>query len=582
MIKKYISIALTSVAVLATSCSDFLDQDNRSNVSTDDFYATSTGFESLTNSMYSSLRRMYSDQQPHLWVGGTDIYGDGKSSGVAFTYYTFNASDGTIKNFYDFSYKGIQLCNAVIAYSDQASHAKKAQYVAEARVLRAWYYFQLVQQFGGVPLANDLYNYAAMSHERASLKDTYNFIVNELEDVCKDGSPLLSRNDASSARANKRAAQFLLAKVYLTRGWLNGQDVENIEENIAEATDFANAEKYANLAIAGEEPSISIEDAFDIKNEACNEFFWSVQFNGDAVEDPKNDGSYQMAQFGAYMGGAECANNKAIDGNYACELNMHKNFDKGDGRYEQTFMLEIYGDGASTAATNYFAYYNKSIKTIQYYYAPWWATDADIDAWKASKTAEQLAKLTYICKTIENGGIAPSNGAAETFTNRRQMDLGVPAIKKFDDYTPNSIANRNSTCSMHDVSLARLGEAYLVAAEAALQQNHLADAAGYITTLRKRPGTVKPGFETEMTVAAADMNIDFILKERVCEMAGEYVRWTDLKRTHKLIEYVSSRQEDPINVGNLKGSDGKYRILRPFPQDAIDLNKADVKQNPGW
>jgi hypothetical protein len=130
--------------------------------------------------------------------------------------------------------------------------------------------------------------------------------------------------------------------------------------------------------------------------------------------------------------------------------------------------------------------------------------------------------------------------------------------------------------------LARLGEAYLIAAEAYIQTNQAAKAAEMINTLRQRPGTIKPGFEAEMAVKAADMNIEFILKERACEMAGEYVRWTDLKRTHKLVEYFTTYNEDNVPAANIKGVDGKYKILRPIPQSAIDLNKAEMTQNPGY
>lgn len=576
MNKKYFgSIALASIAMLSASCSDFLEQDNRSNVSTESFYTTSTGFESLTNSMYSSLRAMF-NMQPNLFVGGTDLYGDGKSESVEYTYYTLTPASGGLKTFYDNCYKGIQLCNAVIAYSEKTQQtALVPQYVAEARVIRAWYYFQLVQQFGGVPLANEQYTSAVMSFERSSLKDCYAFIISELEAVA-NGSDL---KGAAPVRANKRAAQFLLAKAYLTRGWLNGQGDEAIEENIAEASDFANAEKYASAAIGSQVPAESIETAFDVNNEGSAEFFWTVQYSGDAVNNPKNDGSYQMAQFGAYLGGAEMPNNKAIDGNYSPLFNLHKQFDKGDGRYEQTFMLEYHGE--SVPKSNYFGFYNDKDSKIWCYYAPWWATDEDIDAWKAAH-AGQLADGFIVSKTAIEGGIAPSNGAAETYRNRRHMDHGVPCIRKFDDYSANSISNRNSTCSMHDVSIARLGEAYLVAAEAAVMQNKKGEAANYINTLRKRPGTVKAGFEEAMTVKEGDMTIEFILKERACEMAGEYVRWTDLKRTHKLIEYVKLYQEDPIDHSKLTGVDGKPRILRPYPQDAIDLNQANVQQNPGW
>lgn len=162
------------------------------------------------------------------------------------------------------------------------------------------------------------------------------------------------------------------------------------------------------------------------------------------------------------------------------------------------------------------------------------------------------------------------------------MDLGVPCIKKFDDYTATSMGNRSTSCSTHDVVVSRLGEAYLIAAEAYLQAGDKGKAAEMINKLRQRPGTIKAGFEAAMNVSANDINIDFILDERAREMAGEYVRYTDLKRTHKLVEYVTMYNEDGVTEAQMKGDDGKYKILRPIPQDALDKNQTKVAQNPGY
>ena len=571
--KKIIYILVTGALVVFTGCSDFLEQDNRSDVPTDGFYSTAEGFESLTNSMYSSLRPIFTDQ-PNLFVGGTDLYGDGKSESVVWTYYTFTTSEGHLQNFYQRCYKGIQLANSVIAYGATTAESNvREQYMDEARFIRAWYYFQLVQQFGGVPLSNDMYTSAVMSHPRNSLKEVYDFIISEFEYLASSSSKLLERNNSGVGRANKRAANFFLAKAYLTRGWLNGQGYEAQEENIAQSDDFTNAAKYALIAINNEKPDESIETVFDIKNEDNDEFFWTVQYSSASVENPSSDGSRQMCQFGSYLGGSEWQFNKSMDGNYSPTLWFHHQFDKGDGRYEQTFMFEFH--------QNYFDYYDKS-STIKFYYAPWWATDADIEAWKADDPNGLKGELQCAAKTIAEATEYPLSKAPETFKNRRHMDFGVPCIRKFDDYTEESKANRSSTCSMHDVSLARLGEAYLIAAEAYIQSNNTAEAAKMINTLRQRPGTIKAGFEDAMTVTSSDMNIDFLLKERACELAGEYVRWTDLKRTHKLIEYFTTHNEDNVPANNLKGADGNYKILRPIPQAAIDLNKAEITQNPGY
>lgn len=584
MKKIYYSIMVGAIAFLS-SCSGFLDPDSRTDVPTNTFYNTTTGYESLTNSMYSSLRTMF-NRQPHLFVGGTDIYGDGKSQGMAMTYYTYTVAEDCIEKFYSDCYIGIQKANEVIEYGETTKDSKvRMQYIDEARFIRAWYYFQLVQQFGGVPMANDMYSSAVMNFPRESLGNVYKFIISEFEYLAGNDSKLLATSNVG--RANKKAAKFFLAKAYLTCGWLNGQDAEAQEENIAEASDFANAKKYILEVIGSDVPSESIEKAFDIYNEQSSEFFWTVQFSGETVDNPKDDGSYQMAQFGAYLGGAEYPRTKAIDGTYSPNFCMHKLFTKGDGRYEQTFMTELYGteDANGTPTYNYFDfYYPKNGSKVLYYYAPWWATDDDIAAWRADDPngVKAGARVGKVALTIADGGVDPNSNQPADWATRRHSDAGTPCIKKFDDYTETSIANRKSTCSMHDVSCARLGEAYLIAAEAYIMLGDKSEAAKMINTLRKRPGTIKAGFESEMTVSADDMDIDFILAERVREMAGEYVRWTDLKRTHKLFEYVKKYQEDPVNESNFKGDDGKWRILRPIPQGAIDRNKTEIQQNPGY
>lgn len=570
---KHLYIFALAASLAFTACSDFLEQDNKSNVPTEEFYNTANGFASLTNSAYSSLRTIYS-AQPQLFVAGTDLYADGKSQGVVMGQYTFTTDEGIIKDFYDRCYKGIQLANSVIAYGETTEdNAQRLQYIDEARYLRAWWYFQLVQQFGPVALNTEMFESAVMSHERTDLATVYQFIIDEFTYLASADSHLLERASSGVGRANKRAAAFYAAKAYLTRGWLDGTDYEVQEASIAQATDFDNAVTYARQAINGELPALSIEEAFDVNNEENDELFWSVQYSSSAVENPVDDGSYQQAQFGAYQGGSEKPRNKAIDGNFAPSLRLQQMYTRGDGRLEQTFMLEFH--------EAYFDWYTNPTSKILYYYAPAWATDEDIAAWRADDP-NGIKTETIVSKTVAEGGIAPSNGQPASYKDRRTQDFGNAAIKKFDDYTETSIANRSTTCSMHDVVLARLGEAYLIAAEAYYKKGDVKQAAEMINNLRQRPGTIKSGYETAMHVDAADITIDFILDERARELAGEYVRWTDLKRTHKLIEYVTEYNEDGVELSALTGPDGKYKILRPIPQAAIDLNQVHVEQNPGY
>jgi hypothetical protein len=575
---KYI-IAAALVIGTTASCSDFLDQDNKSSVPASNFYNTKGGFESLTNSMYGSLRSLYK-VSPLTLTAGTDLFGDGKSSGVAMNYYQHTATEGNVLTLYTNLFKIIQAANSVIAYGETTEDSNvRKQYIDEARFVRAWAYFMAVQHFGPVALVEEMYTSAQMNFERTSLKDLYDFMIGEFDYLAHSSSLL---DNSNVGRANKRAAKFFLAKAYLTRGWLNGQDYESQEENIAQGTDFQNAAKYALEAINNEIPSISIEKAFDINNEANDEFFWAIQFSSSTLADPGSDGSYQQAQFGAYLGGAEMPNSKAIDGNESPFFRLLNMYTKGDGRLEQTFMLELYGTGTTAGGIQYFNYYTNKTAPILAYYVPAWATDADIADWKADDPNGQKTNTIITKTTLDNTGIGPSTQVHATWKERRSMDVGVPCIKKFDDYTSASIGNRSTACSTHDVVVSRLGEAYLIAAEAYLQAGDKDKAAEMINKLRQRPGTIKAGFEAAMTVTANDINIDFILDERAREMAGEYVRYTDLKRTHKLVEYVTMYNEDGITEAQMKGDDGKYKILRPIPQDALDKNQTKVAQNPGY
>ena len=75
--KKIIYIAACLLGFATSSCSDFLDQDNKSDVPSGDFYYTSTGFNSLLNSTYSSLRSVYGEA-PWVFSAGTDLFAGGK------------------------------------------------------------------------------------------------------------------------------------------------------------------------------------------------------------------------------------------------------------------------------------------------------------------------------------------------------------------------------------------------------------------------------------------------------------------------------------------------------------------------
>lgn len=535
-------------------CSDFLEQDNKSNVPRDQFYGTATGYNSLMNTVYSSLRAIYGIE-PWIFCAGTDLYASGRNKvpdGLG-TYKGLLDSDPDVKKFYTNCYAGIQLANTAIYYADHTETTNLlGQYKAEARFIRAYYYYLLVQNFGGVALVKDMIDSPVVTFERKSATDTYAFIISEMEDLKSS----LPAKTPVFGRVDQRTVNHFLAKTYLCRGY----------ETFGTAADFTKAAEYADAAINNQALSTSFNNLFwpDQKYEQDDEVIWSVQYDESSIATPTS-GNMQQAFFGTYLGGVEDGN-KYTTSTLTPTIRLHQLFSKGDTRYEGTFMVQFY--------THYYDFYTKSkqldTEKVLYYYPPAWQV-ADTAAWRAANPATR--SKTVIIPMQEN--TLTVSGKPTTYIAAMSGDVyGVAVVRKFDD--PTSVFS--TTGSTRDIILARVGESYLVAAEAYYKAGNTDKAVERINVVRKRAAAA--GYD--MSIKASDVSIDFILDERARELAGEYHRWMDLKRTGKLIEYAVKYNPNIIGADYFKGVDGQNKILRPIPLDAINLNQAKVEQNPGY
>ena len=137
-------------------------------------------------------------------------------------------------------------------------------------------------------------------------------------------------------------------------------------------------------------------------------------------------------------------------------------------------------------------------------------------------------------------------------------------------------ASLNEAQSARDVFVIRLAEVYLIAAEAQMKLGNLQAAADYVNVLRTR--AAKAGKAAAMQITSTQVTLDFILDERARELAGEQIRWFDLKRTGKLLE--RTRADAPDNAVNIQD----YHVLRPIPQTQLDAvtNKSEFAQNQGY
>lgn len=529
----------------AYSCSDFLDEDNLSNISADEYYTTSEGFSSLLNANYAQLKNIYG-KDPWLFVAGTDLYARGRTAEpIGLSQYTeLNPASEGVDQLYKSCYKAIQYANMAMHYSEKTEQTSNLNnQIGEIKFLRANAYFLLVQTYGGVSLVTDYINSTKLSFERNSAEEIYQFIINELESSLE-----LINNGVYTGHANKRAVQHLLAQVYLTKGY----------ETFGNNSDFVKAASYADNAIAGQSLNQSFEYIWKPGNEMNEEVLFSVQYSDKSnSSDPINSGHAQSSYFGPYHGGTEVAKKAPYRTYSLCPTQFAIDlYTEDDTRWNATFMTEIYDD--SEHKYGYFNYHlttNRSNLIVKHYYEPKWL--ANNSAFKAQ----------YISS---HPGVEYHQYGTYAAENNPNFDNQTIPVKKFDD--PNAPFGKYT--STRDLILSRLADTYLIAAEAYLKQGNTTTAATRINEVRRRAGV--------SNINAGQVDIDFILDERAREMLGEYNRWFDLKRTGKLIERAS-RHNFLINESNFVGNGGNLKTLRPIPQNAIDLNKSETfKQNPAY
>ncbi|EKF55356.1 RagB/SusD domain-containing protein [Galbibacter marinus] len=521
------------------SCDDYIEEENLSNVDGESFYTTEAGFETLVNANYAQLKDIYGNE-PWLFSAGTDLYAEGRDQeppGLS-QYIQLTPSAAGVDQLYTSCYRAIQSANMAIHYGElNTQNSTISQRIGEVRYLRANAYFLLVQTYGGVGLVTEYLDSPILTFDRNSAEEVYSFVISELEMALSAVS-----GGAFAGRVNKRAVQHLLAKVHLTRAY----------ESFAGSDDFSKAAGYADDAIAGQSLTIPFEELWTPGNEMNAETLFSVQFSEESAStDPTNLGHMQNLFFSSYLGGAEISGDAPYRSYNLCPTQFAISlYDQGDQRWEATFMTQAF--------ERYYDYYDQadhSSLVVAHYYAPKWASsEADLAAYQSLHP--QAIIHPY-------GEYVPSVS--------RNLDYQTIPVKKFDDPQAPFDGGRTST---RDLILSRLGETYLIAAEAYLQSGNASTALDRLNQVRNRANATP--------ATAAELDIDYILDERARELLGEYHRWFDLKRTGKLVERASLHHY-LIEESNFAGANGELKILRPIPQDAIDLNQnKDFPQNPAY
>lgn len=563
------SVALAACCMgTMTSCSDFLDASNKSNVTDKQTFATKEGLNNLVNDAYQHLQNVYAAPLfTSCFSAGTDMYADArnKMNEALNTYETLTPENTDIKNLYTYLYSGIRAANSVSYYAQtaQVDDKTKGQLVGEARVLAAYEYYLLVNNFGGVPIMKDFLTTADTGYPKSSAADVYAYIISELEDVISKNVLQASTATKGGGRISQETAKAILAKTYLSAAWdLNKQDY------------FSKAAALADEVIAGRKLTTPFAKLWkaDGSGDDNEEFLWDVEYDLATANNTTSGGTEWSGYYCNYLGGNE-DNIKATTSSYVPTLYALHCFKKGDQRYDATFMKELPDINKGNAAgTGYWTWYKNGEslvgKPVTRYYSAWYETDADFEAWKAIDPANR-ANTYRIPMDSQSKEAQNMDGRDMEYYDNQQLVYGSSPCKKFDD--SKTAKTEKNTC-YRDIHIITLPEMYLVAAEAYLKAGDNPKALARLNEVHQRAG---------LSALTGTITIDNILDENACENFGNEARWMDLRRTQTLVTRCTKYNHE---MGDKAAQYIGKKLLRPIPQAAIDANDqlTLADQNPGY
>ena len=286
---KTVKLSIYSLAVLAlglggAGCSKQLNQQPPSSIVTSLFYSNTNDFTQAVNGVYNQLRN-FPDQE--LWMGemrsdNIIATSDGNRDWQAINNFLPNLTTvAFIVSGWDNNFTGIYNANSVLDNlvtkgGNITSPALRVRFGAECHFLRAFYYFQLVRLYGGVPIVNHVMSAAAVSKiKRSPVADVYKQIIGDL-DTAIAGLPN-SYTGVDVGRATRWSAEGLLGLVYLTR---SGPAYQNVDGPTMGTNEWDSALVHFNNIIGSGQFTFGTNypNIFSYTNENNPEVIFDVQY----------------------------------------------------------------------------------------------------------------------------------------------------------------------------------------------------------------------------------------------------------------------------------------------------------------
>ena len=586
----------------ATACTNWLSEDGAPKM-TYDYYGTEQGVDAAVAAAYSFLRWGCGNERYDVLTElGTDLFtagSDGKNKTSFNAYGTqLNPEDNILSGLWENHYKGISDANIAmdqILQSDM-SESKKLTSLGEMLFIRSFLYFELVQQFGKVPLVTEGSFEIRTDFKRAAIADIYKQIITDLRTAVEYLPEKV--DDTQKGKATSYAASHLLAEVYLTRG----SAVTDVRGQ--KATDMDSVLYFAENVIKNSPYRLqkNFADLWNIDNMGNSEVIFAVQFTSNPIfnDDGNTFHLYWLPVYDDEDGmERDIFYGRPYKRYRPTDKVLFKLYDrKNDSRFYKSFRWAYMSNYAKTIPV-----WKELEDKGEIYFTP--------DPQKGQIAGKKKFEVgdTAIYYTIEKTGFKKNSiemkklRADKSYT---YYPYEVHDSKHYPTLIKHLAPNRPSVAekaSSREWVRMRLGETYLIAAEAAGRKGDFDLAAKYINVIRERaawadgetktaqyweieggaPDDINSTYDN-IKVTATELStgdfVSFILDERGRELLGEICRWEDLVRTEKFYEWVKKYNSDA------EAAIKTYHKLRPIPQTHIDrldpVGPVEEEQNEGY
>ena len=664
--------AATAIGFGATSCSDFLEEDNKTGETADLAYNTISGIDGLIQSAYTFTHGWWG-KEPSLGLAemGSDLFYFGYDNkqksmlkyDISAEALGNNVADNPcLDQYWEMFYAGVDVCNNALKYVPECTvidDNKKAAYLGDAYFLRALYYSQMVALWGPIPYISEPVSSINNNPVRVPETEIYSNILSDLKlamENYKKANIMTAKAATATGRAYYYSAEALYARVALyAASWL-GQS-QYYSEALTAASDVisnSGAKFYSRYSdtwnMNNEEATVNTENLFAVHysndlsagRDNCVPYRYSDngtgQYNSlitrtgygrqggsasllmfpslwnNGADDLGGNGQKDTQVFFRMAAGKTTIKSKMTGENIECGK-YYSPYGRGFTRYLPSLyfwqLLESVKETDQryngTLLTSYRIPYELS-KNPQKYpnmgdqefkdYEEAYKEDGNyfngggiailysiLDGNSAEgKALQEYAKNRFRLQFAYGGDIPvytsgdpatalPTEGGkakSDVYGDDRYKSEKIegrrsyPCIKKFldDQYNANYPTH---DLSYRDIMVLRLGEMYLIKAEAELATG--GNALGTLNELRKVRAISGKDNSLKGTV-----DIETILQERALELCGEYQRWFDLKRTHKLIDHVKAyNAQASANIA-------VKHYYRPIPLNELEAvtNRADI------